>query len=166
MKILAIDPGTEQSAWLFYDADDNLVLSRDITPNDDVLAAIAHYHPIDDDLLAVEMIASYGMPVGKDVFGTCVWIGRFLQAWTGPHQLIYRRDVKLHLCNSARAKDSNVRQALLDRFGPGKQKATGLKKTPGPLYGIKKDLWAALGVAVTCADNLRAALAAKEKDAT
>jgi hypothetical protein len=99
------------------------------------------------------MIACYGMPVGAEVFETCVWIGRFLQRWEGPYSLVYRREVKLHLCDSARAKDANVRQALIDRFGPGKQKAIGLKASPGPLFQIKADLWAALGVAVTFADR-------------
>ena len=67
--------------------------------------------------------------------------------------MIYRKDVKLHLCGSPRAKDSNIRQALIDRFGPGKEKAIGLKKTPGPLYGVKSHVWAALAVAVTHLDG-------------
>jgi hypothetical protein len=93
------------------------------------------------DVLAVEMIASYGMAVGASVFDTCIWIGRFVQAWDPrPHALVYRRDVKLHLCGSARAKDANVRQALLDLYGDGtRQTACGVKSKPGPLYGIKKD---------------------------
>lgn len=49
----------------------------------------------------------------------------------------------LDLCNSARAKDSNTRQALIDRFD-----APGTKKSPGRLYGVKADEWAALPLAV------------------
>jgi hypothetical protein len=56
---------------------------------------------------------------------------------------VFRKDVKLHLCNSPRAKDANVRQALLDRLGP-----QGTKKAPGPTYGVKSHEWAALAVAV------------------
>ncbi|MBQ1764316.1 MAG: hypothetical protein IIZ92_15615 [Aquincola sp.] len=101
------------------------------------------------DTLAIEMIASYGMPVGREVFETCVWIGRFVQAWHSPDKvrLVYRRDVKLHLCGSPRAKDPNIRQALIDKLGPA-----GTKKDPGPTYGVKSHAWAALGVAVTAAE--------------
>ena len=104
--------------------------------------------------LAIEMIASYGMAVGKEVFETCVLIGRIVEAWThrqGQHRLVYRRDVKLFHCETARANDANIRAALLDRYGPGKDIAVGTKKTPGPLYGIKGDEWAALAVALTAA---------------
>ena len=99
--------------------------------------------------LAVEMIASYGMPVGREVFETCVFIGRLLQQWYQTHppstaQLVYRKDVKMHLCGSPRAKDAHIRQALLDKLGP-----VGTKKEKGPLYGVKSHAWAALAVAVT-----------------
>jgi len=105
--------------------------------------------------LVIEQIRSYGMAVGAEVFDTCVWTGRFIQAWGGPHTMVPRIDVKMHLCKSPRAKDTNVRQALIDRFGPGKDKAIGTKKNPGPLYGFKRDMWAALGVAVTYWDTKR-----------
>ena len=157
--ILAIDPGPEQSAALRYDAVSHEVDCVGILANE-ILVGSLELIGRHDTRFAIEMIASYGMPVGKDVFETCVWIGRFAQAWEaardyGEHaaELVYRREVKLHLCNSVRAKDANIRQALIDRFGPGKEKAIGLKASPGPLYGIKADLWAALGVAVTVADR-------------
>jgi hypothetical protein len=60
------------------------------------------------------------------------------------YELVYRRDVKMFLCGSNRAKDGNIRQALLDLVGP-----QGTKKAPGPTYGLRGDEWAALAVAVT-----------------
>lgn len=103
-------------------------------------------------VLALEFIASYGMPVGAEVFQTCLWAGRFIQAFPGQHHIVYRKDVKLNLCGSMRAKDGNVRQAIIDRFG-GKEKAIGKKKTPGPLYGVSGDMWAALAVGLTYLDG-------------
>jgi hypothetical protein len=104
--------------------------------------------------VAIEMIASYGMPVGREVFDTCLWVGRFIETAARAAykaDLVYRRDVKLHLCGQARAKDANIRQALLDKFG-GKA-AQGTKATPGPLYGVKADVWSALAVAVTFSET-------------
>lgn len=76
----------------------------------------------------IEMIASYGMAVGKEVFDTCVWIGRFKQIAESQDievECIYRKDEKINLCNSMKAKDSNIRQALIDRFG-----VVGTKRNP------------------------------------
>ena len=98
--------------------------------------------------MAMEQIRGYGMIVGAEVFDTCFWSGRFVEAWSGKFDLIPRRDVKLHLCGSSRAKDSNVRQAVIDRVGP-----QGTKKAPGPTYGIKADEWAALALALTWWDR-------------
>jgi hypothetical protein len=61
--------------------------------------------------------------------------------------------VKLHLCKSTKANDASIRQALIDRYGPGKERAIGTKKAPGPLYGVKADVWAALALAVTWHDT-------------
>jgi hypothetical protein len=151
-SILAIDPGPTESAWVVYHHGRPVAFAKE--PNAVVLDRVdtAGYDYPHVDLLAIESIASYGMPVGAEVFETCVWSGRFIQAWAHWHgedfARVYRRDVKLHLCGSARAKDANVRQALIDHYGPGKGIAIGRKASPGPLYGVTADVWAALAVAV------------------
>jgi len=151
MRILAIDPGSEQSAWVVYDADVKNIVAFDIEPNLNMIE-FAKANIYCADILAIEMIASYGMAVGKSVFETCVWIGRFVQAGGGNWEYVYRKDEKICLCGSMKAKDANIRQAIIDRFG-GEEKAIGKKKTPGPLYGIKADVWAALAVAITYAEK-------------
>lgn len=143
--LLAIDPGPTESAYVRYDG--ALPVSWAKLPNEELRRMLSNESPP----LVIEMIASYGMAVGAEVFETCVWIGRFIERRGGHVRRIYRRDVKLHLCGSARAKDANVRQALIDRYG-GKERAIGRKATPGPLYGLTGDCWAALGVAVTASE--------------
>jgi hypothetical protein len=162
MLILAIDPGTTESGWVLYA--DGMVRESGVKSNAAMLGYVGLVSRELGMQLAIEMIASYGMPVGKEVFETCVWIGRFKQAWHSPDAvaLVYRKDVKLHLCGSPRAKDPNVRQALIDLFPPiggGKTPQIGTKGQPGPLYGVSSHAWPALGVAVTLADRLRGARA-------
>jgi hypothetical protein len=142
-KILAIDPGTIKSGWVLYDG--QAVVDYGVEDNKAVLSLVRSVDPR-NVTLAVEMVASYGMAVGREVFETCVWIGRFVQAWHDPEavRLVYRKDVKLHLCGSPRAKDANIRQALINLVGP-----QGTKKSPGPTYGVTSHVWPALGVAVT-----------------
>lgn len=148
MTIIAIDPGTTESAWLVWNTSAKCVEAATIVPNDEILRMIVDFKP-GHTLLTIEMIASYGMPVGREVFKTCVWIGRFIQAWESDcFRLVYRKDVKLHLCGTARAKDANVRQALIDKYGP-----TGTKKNPGALYGIKSHLWSAMAIADYVSDT-------------
>lgn len=149
--ILAIDPGDRFSAFVLYDSKPH---DFGRIENETLLERLPHYR-IAADTMAVEMIASYGMPVGREVFETCVFIGRLVQAWramNGLYSLVYRKDVKLHLCGQPRAKDGNIRQALIDRYG-GKEKAIGKKASPGVLYGVSADVWSALAIAVTYSDN-------------
>jgi len=164
--ILAIDPGPVQSAYVLYSLNSPHVWRHAIIPNEVLLASISTpmdrggFHSVMNSsriqACVIEMIASYGMAVGAEVFETCVWIGRFAERWQRtfgtPADRLFRREVKLHLCGQARAKDPNVRQALLDKFG-GKERAVGKKASPGPLHGIRADEWAALAVAVTWAET-------------
>lgn len=151
-QVLAVDPGCTQSALVWYDG----VRPRDgvIVLNNDARRRIAldAITVANGATLCVEQVENYGMPVGRDVFETVWWSGRFAEAWE--RGMLFadrmpRREVKLHLCGTSRAKDANIRQALLDKFGGSKTEAIGVKSKPGPLYGIRADLWAALAVAVT-----------------
>lgn len=180
MKLMAIDPGNKQSAFCIYDTDTKEPVHFEIEQNnflrDEVQRSVA-------DALCIEMVASYGMAVGKTVFETCVWIGRFHEAWLTNHitpvGYIYRKDVKMHLCYSMRAKDSNIRQAIIDRYGDENMAIGGVKCSkckgkgwfgagrptcprckgglwehpPGPLYGASKDIWSAIAVAMTYAEH-------------
>jgi hypothetical protein len=146
--VIGIDPGPEQSAFVMFDG--KTVTAHGILPNKELEAQPTLWK---QKHIFCEMIASYGMAVGASVFETCVWIGRFMsQAFSSSGRdlhRVFRKDIKLHLCNSPRAKDGNVRQALIDRLGP-----QGTKKAPGPTFGIKSHEWAALAVAVYGWDQL------------
>ncbi len=139
MSVLAIDPGPEESAFIYWDG--RLKDADGAARNQQLLDVLVYPNP-DVSLVAIEMVACYGMPVGKEVFDTCLWIGRFVQASKIRTTLVYRKDVKMHLCHSMRAKDGNIRQALIDKYGP-----PGTKKAPGATFGISGHLWAALAVA-------------------
>ena len=147
--ILAIDPGNVESAYCLIDTETYKPIEFGKVGNAQMLMKLKE---LEYDVLIVEMIASYGMAVGASVFETCVWIGRFIQARKCPNfQYIYRKEEKMNLCNSMKAKDSNIRQALIDRFGD-----VGTKKEPGWFYGFKKDIWAAYAVGITFLDKAKA----------
>jgi hypothetical protein len=144
---MAIDPGNEESAYCIIDTQTLKPVEFAKVDNGDLLANVRSLRQFQ---VVIEMIASYGMAVGKEVFETCVWIGRFSEAndshveFNPPTDYIYRRDEKLHICQSPKAKDSNIIQALKDRFGD-----KGTKKNPGWFYGFSNDIWQAYAVGLT-----------------
>lgn len=146
MKLLSVDPGNEVSAFVILDGEK--ILEADIVPNEELLEIINMNGDLTNHM-AIEMIASYGLAVGVTVFETVLWIGRFMQAYGFDESTkVYRKDVKMHFCNSMRAKDGNIRQALIDRFGP-----VGTKKAPGHLYGLSKDKWSAMAIGIYWTDT-------------
>jgi len=145
-NLIAIDPGNIESGYVLIEEETYKPIEFGKINNYDLLKKLEE---LKYDKMAIEMVASYGMAVGKEVFDTCVWIGRFIQARKCKYcQYIYRKDEKMNLCYSMKAKDSNIRQALIDRFG-----VVGTKKAKGFFYGFKKDIWAAYAVGITWLDK-------------
>lgn len=147
--ILAIDPGNIQSAYVLMERGTLKPVVAKILENDTILEILQNTVDPNCDF-AIEMVASYGMAVGKEIFDTVFWIGRFYEAASNlkSRNRIYRMEEKMHLCHNSRAKDANIRQALIDRFG-----IVGTKKAPGWFYGFKADIWAAYAVGVTYAET-------------
>ena len=143
---LAIDPGNTYSAWVLIDDKTRRPLDFGKDENVEIRIELPH---IDADRVVIEMVASYGMAVGADVFETCVWVGRFIERSPMPPELVKRHPVKLHHCRSAKAKDSNIIQALVDRFAPGQpNRGKGTKAAPGWFHGFAADVWQAYALAV------------------
>lgn len=142
MRILAIDPGPEKSQWLMWE--DGHALSHAYVSNSSLASALRD-SSLPADRVAIELMQGFGMPVGAEVFKTCYFIGAVIEiCWRGnvPVATVFRKDIKLALCGTPRAKDANIRQALMDKLG-----APGTKQAPGTTYGITKHAWSALAIA-------------------
>lgn len=153
-RILAIDPGNTHSGYALIDRHCR-PLDAGKPANETLLRLLPEL--VHDARPVIELIGHYGtgMPAGRTVFDTCIWIGRFVQVLDPlPVPLILRATVKSHLCGSARANDANVVQALVDRFAYGRpNRGKGTKKDPGFFHGFHHDLWQAYALAVHYADT-------------
>ena len=156
--ILGLDPGTEETGLVTYDRINRAVIKRQIIENGELLEELRkpkqEFMGHGYDVCACEWIEMMGMPVGKTTFETVHWIGRFYEV--AHHYRVTRSEVKLCICGSMKAKDKNIRQAIMDRFEPtggGKLPHFGTKKQPGPLYGVTKHMLSALAVAITFSET-------------
>lgn len=180
--ILGIDPGNEYSGYCFMDITSgfpgNIILHGKLSEKDLKYTIGNVFSKYSGSYIhfGIEMVASYGMAVGQTVFDTCAVIGRLEQYITGLVNMgeinlnyylvagnihrIYRKKTSaeginsttMELCKSTRAKDKNVRQAIIDIYpasGGGKTPQIGTKKEPGPLYGVSGDAWSAIAVGLT-----------------
>jgi len=156
--ILGIDPGPTISGWCLLRG--TKYLCGDQSYNHEVFRALSVVHGNafqDVDVIGIEWMENYGQVVGQSIFKTCAWVGRY-EAAVGFYdnaakvKRVQRSHVKLHLCRTARAKDVNVRHALVGLWGDDMKSVKGTKNKKGPLYGIKEHVWSALAVAVTVRD--------------
>jgi len=158
MIILGIDPGTVDSGYVVFNSANMEVVESGVVGNEEFLQLSAWDNA---DIICIEMIASYGMPVGQTTFETILWIGRYVQTCINRNkkfELLYKkRDINPTLCFSNKAKDANIRQAILDIFpatGGGSVPQKGTKSQPGPLFGVSSHAFSALAVALTyCLKN-------------
>lgn len=139
MIILAIDPGPTKSAWLTFDTETDDPVNWGHDTNEAVLDNINYQDVVYAERLVLEQVAAMGMDVGKDVFETVFWTGRFFQGWNERMRYsetrekmdhadrIKRMEVKMHICHDSRAKDKNIRQSIIDMYGGDIVAITGAK---------------------------------------
>ena len=164
--IFGIDPGNEFTAIVELIRND--IQFKGKLPNEEFLnwyrGRLIFQDPEMETVVYCEKMVCMGMAVGKTVFDTCYFIGR-LQQIAFDHgikfHLVSRMEVKMHTCGTTRAKDANIRQAMIDRYGPvrlpgfktmksGKVKEIGI---PGPTHGFSRDMWSALAIASLGSDK-------------
>lgn len=148
MKILAIDVGTTETGFCIINKETYKPIRFGKISNEDLLDIVRNE---EYDTLIYEEFQSYGMPIGVSTITSITWNGRYMQIALDREKkvdYIYRKEEKMNLCGSMKAKDSNIRQALIDRFGE-----VGTKKSKGWFYGFKKDIWAAYAVGITWLDK-------------
>jgi len=151
MRIIALDVGTEKTAFAIMNEEYELY---DFGKLDNEELIDSSFYCV--DVMVYEEFASYGMPIGKTTMESIKWNGRFIQrALDGSRDIdsqikivpMLRKDVKINLCGTMKAKDSNIRQALIDRFG-----VVGTKNNKGKFYGVSADIWSAIAICVTYID--------------
>lgn len=159
--ILAFDPGNEQTAYCLIDRETRKPIEFGKVKNEDAIRYMYATNGAARRATAViiEMVASYGMAVGASVFQTCVMIGRLTEAANNigvPVEYVYRMEEKMAICHDSKAKDANIRQALIDRFAQHDFKnGKGTKKDPDWFYGFAKDEWSAYAVGITFLEKHR-----------
>lgn len=158
-QLLAIDPGPLYSGIALIDTQTMKPILVGKVENRKMLMNLELPQEKHELIVVIEMVSHYGtgMPAGESVFDTCVWIGRYLEYFYTrgiSTDTIKRGDVKKNLCSNPTARDSNVIQALVDRFAKGiPNHGKGSKKQPGWFYGFAADAWQAYAVGVSYLDK-------------
>jgi hypothetical protein len=151
MKLLAMDGGCGHSAFVYLEMRKGWklpkLLEHHYLHNNDALDYIAQSKA---DTYCLEAIMSNG-GAGSEVVQTAYWNGRF---WSQASNsdikevcAIERLKVKKLLFGKAVGNDSAVLNYVQDLYG-GRKVAKGTKKSPGPLYGVSKHEWQAMGLAM------------------
>lgn len=175
-RILAIDPGSIESAWLILADGRPERFARE--PNErlrdrlrwylDEPATLPEFRTQSDeglvaDVVVIETIQPRGERLYSQVVEMLQWAGRFAEAaYPTPVHFLSREAIKRYLCppnpevkRRGAAKDGDVWASLVERFGGGPDVAVGVKASPGPLYGIHSDVRAALAVGVAYEEGVR-----------
>ena len=179
-KILCIDPGSRTTGWVILEPiQDELprLVDHGNTATLEFLDRLRDGREEGITQVVIEHVGHYGtgMAAGSDVFETCILIGRMIEILRPLSiEKVRRQSIKAQICGRATAKDSNVRQALIDRWG-GDELALGAKKCsrckgkgwrgrgrpqcvecagsgwqvhPGPLHRVSAHAWSALAAGI------------------
>ena len=153
MNVVAFDVGTTETAFAIM-TDQYELLDFGKVPNDYLLElkTIFSY-----DVFVYEKFMSYGMTIGQTTIDSIEWNGRYKQRAidVGCKKIVAlpRKEVKINLCGTMKAKDTNIRQALIDRFAKFDFKnGKGTKNNRDVFYGVSADCWSSIALCVTYLD--------------
>lgn len=153
MEILSLDVGTKMSGYCIADGNTLKPIEFGKINNEDLLKIVKEKNY---DLMLYEEFQSYGMAIGESTITSIKWNGRYIQSALDREKKvvpIYRKEEKMCLCQTMKAKDSNIRRALIDRFAIHDYKnGKGTKKNPDWFYGFKADVWSSYAIVVTYHD--------------
>lgn len=188
MKIMAIDPGTTESAYVILD-DQYQILSADKVGNDVILSIIADAPGL--DAVIIEDIeprysstdrSAAGAVMGQSTIETIKAFGRF--SWQAALRglmvgSIFRRDERSCLIPTKRNglpplpetapkhADGQIRASLIRRFARHDQeRGRGTKANPDTFYGFCGDMWQAMAVGVTWLDQAKWRAKCRQKEKT
>lgn len=174
--ILGIDPGSEKTGLCIFRPASYRVEDPCILPNSEVLRYLSmkltekRPKTVQVRWVVQELISSYGFSVGRSVFETVRWNGRFTQhlcsiAENNPELRfsvlgVPRFRIKQVVCNSkAKRNDASVIDALKRKFYARHRVPKEFYKPGrrgcGPLKEVKGDAWQALAAAVAFAEQGR-----------
>lgn len=152
MRIFAIDPGTTKSGYAVFDMPVFKLHEFGKIENENLLEKLTAWDT--PAHVFIEMVSSYGKPVGREVFRTCVWIGVFERECTcngffKSVKEIIRRDVKTALGANIRATDADIRHMLIRKYAKFDFKTgKGTKNNPDVFHGVSADAWQAIAAGV------------------
>ncbi len=177
-KILAIDPGSVKTAYILLDRETKAPLEFGKILNTEMREELIAMNFDDIQSIQCEFPKPRGQLASTHLFETVMWIGRYTELlFDMGYDIEYfdRKDVKMTICGTTKANDSQIRSALIDIYGGeriaigGKKCKTcngkgyigrdktqchqcngaGVESPKGPLRGISEDVWAALGIAIS-----------------
>ena len=152
--ILSVDPGNKFTAYSILDTSTCHPIEFGKLSNDEMRDVLINYIKArDSPIVIIETMMSMGMPVGSEVFDTCIFIGRLTElaeSIGAEVRYITRRQEKLTLCGTMKSKDKDIRRALINRYAEFDFKnGKGTKKNPDTYYGVASDCWSSCAVGTT-----------------
>lgn len=168
MRLLAVDPGTNKSAYCMM-TESCMPISAGDVDNDTVLRLVEEG---EYDRMAIECMESRaGAMIGKSTYETCIWIGRFMQVAMQrgkPVAKVYRSEEKSLLIPSKKNKlpplpegigattDAKIRASLIAKYAKhDKKNGKGTRHDKDVFYGFQGDMWAAFAVGVVHLDKVK-----------
>lgn len=154
MRMFALDPGSEKSGFVYLDLDTLEIFKFGKVPNSDIRLEV---DLLEFDYFVTEGIQSYSSKFANTVIATTLFIGAILErvslnAPCAKRRVFSPKTIRSIVAKTSQASDSMIREAVLDIFAKHlsipKENLIGTKKEPGPLHGVTKDVWQALGLAL------------------